>query len=123
MWARVLRSLEIRKSCVVACVPPAKVTTTKSYPGMSLALGSASVRLTCGGTLYRDRISDWILCATSGGIALEDVAFWALQPPLSRSKNKNTFRKMPLIRAKRDHLYQEKCRLKLSHEGLFRCSG
>src|SRR5882672_4834961 len=73
MWAMVLRSLEIRKSCVVLCVPPEKVTTTRSYPGMSLGLGSASARLICAGTLYRDRISIWILWATSGGSAPEEV--------------------------------------------------
>src|SRR6266849_1861723 len=53
-WARVLRSFEIRNSWVVVCVPPVKVIVIRSYPATSLGLGSASARVICEGTLYRD---------------------------------------------------------------------
>ena len=49
-WARVLRSLEMRKSCVLECVPPDNVTATLSNPFSSEAVGVPITTFTAGGT-------------------------------------------------------------------------
>src|SRR5215470_9235180 len=81
---------------------------------MSLGLGSATTTSMLGGTLYRDRISSWMRRAVSGASELE---LCALQPGPSRVRRKIVLRKIPLFRAKWNHLYSKKLTLRLSHEG------